>query len=142
MGIDVYMYAECRAGGGWTLCEPLTAERYVSLPGELPDGYLAPAPLYAVRNYPLFAILAGITNRTNSVSPYDVLGPRRGLPSDLSPELRDWSARFGVIDAPSWFLLGELERFPWRDRRIRKQAMVDVSVAGRFGDGNGPRPTG
>jgi hypothetical protein len=141
MGTDIYMYAERRLGDTWTLCELPTAERYVALPEELPEGFLLPTRIYNTRNYSLFAILAGVRNDAFSHRPYDVLARPRGLPPDLSGTLREWAERFGEMDDASWLLLGELEAFPWRDRRIKKEAMVDRAVAHRFGDGEGPFPS-
>lgn len=140
MGTDIYMYAERRAGSGWSFCGALTPDHEVSFPESLPGRFLSPVSVYSDRNYALFAILAGVRNPAHSAAPYEPIAPPRGLPSDLSDTLAAWAARFGSVDDASWFLLREIEEFPWHERRIKKEAMVARSVAPLFAGGDGPFP--
>ena len=48
---------------------------------------LIPTSIYNTRNYSLFAILANVDNGV-LIEPYDYIALPRGLPEDLSPELK------------------------------------------------------
>jgi hypothetical protein len=101
--------------------EPMT-RRWVGLdrPADAPFG-----EWYGDRNYGLFAILAGVRGATISQRhgvPVKLLDDPRGLPADLSPELRPFHS-YAELHSSTWFTLRELmsvdwhgpDFAPWRD---------------------------
>jgi hypothetical protein len=140
LSTDIFMYAERRTETGWSVCGALTSDHGLAFPEPLPEGYLPPPMVYSTRNYSLFAILANVRNPADSAVPYEFIAAPRGLPADLSDGLAAWVANFGDVPHASWLFLRELEEFPWRERRIKKEAMVARSVAPLFASGDGPFP--
>ncbi|HVK02034.1 MAG TPA: hypothetical protein VM490_01030 [Armatimonadaceae bacterium] len=105
--------------------------------GAAPWPPLVPAePFDLGRNYPLFAILANVLNRHHTAggANFEYISLPRGLPENLSPELRQfvdlWEDSFR---SPSWLLLEELLNFPWQEKVIVREGMVDPHVAHLFG---------
>jgi hypothetical protein len=141
MGTDISMYAERRERDGWHLCEPLLPNRFHDPSDPESEPALMPQAVYDTRNSSLFAILAGVRNLIFSETRYQTIAPPRGLPSDLSPELAPWAAYFdsGAF-GHSWYLLAELQAFPWSKLTIKKRAMVSPAVAPLFAGGEGPFP--
>lgn len=97
MGCDIHVFSEVRTPTGW-VCQQEPEED-----GE--DIYLPNVPSYGGRNYPLFALLAGVRGEfAESWEP-------RGFPDDSSKEVAE-SFDFWDSDAhtPSHQTLGELQR--------------------------------
>jgi hypothetical protein len=122
MSTDISMYVEVERNATWHL---LTEPKETSLhePKEI---------YFSEQNYDLFAILADVRNptgRTVDHQLFDVIAPWRGLPNDLSVELRNYFA--GETNA-SWLLLSEVLRFDWHGKVIKYEAMVDARVAHLF----------
>lgn len=143
MGTDIYLYVEIKKNGTWQLLS--LNERGEHRPEEDSEGCLdsqfsAPIESYNARNYDLFAILADVRNptgRTLNHQPFDVIAPPRGLPEDLSAEIRsmlnDWEYETGGgVSDPSWLLLSEVLEFDWYGKVMCYQAMVDARVAHLF----------
>lgn len=132
MGTDIHIYAEKRKSNKWVLCEPMEIRKSYSRP----KPRLKPKEIYGIRNYALFAILANVNNPAYSAEPYECISTPRGLPLDISKELKVWAdwwkkSAFGY----SWLNLKELQDFDWQGKQIIKKAMVDKDVAALFGDG-------
>jgi len=127
MGTDIRMYAEHRNNGRWQFIGEML-ENECDTDGNYP---YYPSGLYNVRNYSLFAILAGIRNELEE--PFEPIAPRRGIPPDLSPELSSWFASFhGYETYASWLTLEELVSFDWHGKRRKEYATVDTRVAHLF----------
>jgi hypothetical protein len=119
------------------------------------QSWLIPENLYDTRNYALFAILADVRNDPG----YESIAPRRGLPEDISPEVKDYFGSFlpdhdeydempprpqekEQLDAwitsglggcsSSWATLAELASFPWETTRIQLHAHVHPRVTHLF----------
>ena len=114
MGTDIYLHAEQRSCRVW---------RYR---GELED--------FEVRNYEFFAILANVRNPIRSTEPFDYIIQPRGLPEDMSEELRKDTLLLSGHD-PGWVTLRELLDFDWEDKTILRSAVVDPAIAHLFADG-------
>jgi len=135
------MYAERRERDGWVLCEPLTPNTEYHPVAASSDLLLEPQPVYDTRNYALFAILADVRNPAHSDESYQPIAPRRGLPTDISAELAAWAAdEEAYAFGHTWYLLSELQAFPWHERKITKRAMVAPRVAPLFAGGQGSFP--
>lgn len=142
MGTDIYLYAEIKREDGWHLLGELkeNSEYYLE---EKPNAQLLkPVELYASRNYDLFSILTDVRNpngKTLNNHKFEVISPSRGLPEDLSPELRDllkeWELEDGKdsgVSGSSWLLLSEVLQFDWHGKVMRYEAMVDARAAHLF----------
>ena len=114
MGTDICLYAEHRSGGQWRSCGELEA--------------------LEVRHYEFFAILANVWNPIRSTQPFDCIVQSRGLPNDMSEELRNEALLLGGHD-PGWITLRELLEFDWEGKTILRSAAVDPGIAHLFGDG-------
>lgn len=147
MGTDIYLYAEIKKDGAWHLLGELKENREY-YPEDNPNSQpLNPVELYNGRNYDLFSILADVRNpngKTLDNKPFDVIAPPRGLPEDLSAEIRNWLKNWeyedddesGVgssgVGSPSWLLLSEVLQFDWDGKVMHYEAMVDARVARLF----------
>ena len=141
MGTDIAMYAERRERDGWHLCEPLVPNPLYDPSDPEPEPPLMPRAVYSTRNSSLFAILADVRNPHLSDVRYQPIAAPRGLPPGLSPELAAWAASLGAdVFGYSWYLLAELQAYPWSQRTIKKRARVSPSVAPLFAGGEGPFP--
>ncbi|MBE9140204.1 hypothetical protein IQ254_23895 [Nodosilinea sp. LEGE 07088] len=149
MGTDICLYAEIKRKDSWhLLLESEENSRYYP-EGKLNTQLLKPVELYASRNCDLFSILADVSNpngHTLDNQKFEVISPPRGLPEDLSPELRDllkeWEFGDGKdsgVSGPSWLLLSEVLRFDWHGKVMRYEAMVDARAAHLFNE-NEPFP--
>lgn len=108
MGVDIYLFAERRcASGDWSHVEPADGSR-----------------LYDSGSRPwLFAVLAHVKNDDpRRGEPFTPVAPPRGLPADVSSEVRaaahEWLA--GEAYAHSWLGLHELSEFDWERIAIRR----------------------
>ena len=142
MGTDIYIYAEVREGGAWRLAEPLVPNEYY-IAGETGtySAEFLPQELFDERDYTLFAVLAGVRRDRHNETEYEPVSEPKGLPRDISPELREWAERFGKdVYCPSWLTLRELLDYNWHGKAALKRAMVDARAAHLFGDGWGDFP--
>ena len=124
MGTDIHYYAEKRTGDHW---EP-AFQTYYEDENDLEDRSLWHGEQFyfgSDRNYELYQILSwtvdsdtGLTSRG-----FAPISPPRGLPADLSPEIRmiardpndpeTWEKH--SLFGHSWLLLRELMDFPWKE---------------------------
>ena len=147
MGYDIHIHAEHKqANGTWSLALGMEENRYYFLgdtkkdPDEGDRLYPAFIPKEAAdvpRNSELFCILAipVFTMRVAEGNCYKSIAPLRGLPPDMSPELRAfanlWDDEYDCM-YPTWLLLSEVLNFPWSEKTILREAMVDSRVAPLF----------
>lgn len=113
MTTDIHLYVEYWEEGKWVSAD---IWKYVTY-----DRWWKRSSYYSNQNYRLFAFLAGVRNRD-----YQPLSYPRGLPIDVSPEVRGNADFFeGDAHTHSWFLLSELLAVDWtspegtRDSEIR-----------------------
>ncbi len=134
------MYAEVKRNGVWRLISEETAGHH---PDDPDAQRYEPLEIYVGRDYNLFGILAGMGSasaRTVDGRKFDAIAPLRGLPEDLSPEIRDWFEEWE--EAPlgsSYLLLSEVLDFNWHGEVMHFEAMVDARVAHLFAE-NEPFP--
>jgi hypothetical protein len=132
MGTSMDMYAERRSHRQWQFIGRMVKnESYEDDPDyEMP---YQPELLYGSRNYSLFAILADVGNGILEEK-YEYIAPLRGLPDDLSPELKTWfeSSQNKEEVHASWLTLEELITFDWHGKSRKKYAVVDERVAYLF----------
>jgi hypothetical protein len=99
MGCDIHSYVEIRNGNQW---ESSLNE------------------VFDYRNYGLFGFLADVRNYSHS----PVIAEPRGLPDDVSPELRAEYDEWGDCHSTSWLTLAELLAYDYDqtfwDRRVTK----------------------
>lgn len=114
MGTDITLHAERRGKTRWEHC------------GQLEQ--------FENRNYEFFAILANVRNPIRSTAPFDFITQNRGLPEDISEDVR----KDGLLQCgnnPGWVTLRELLDFDWDGKTILRSAVVDPALAPLFGDG-------
>jgi hypothetical protein len=128
MGTDIRIYAEQHVNGRWQFIGEMIKNMYYEYDPEHEAPY-HPKDLYDRRNYSLFAILADVRNDEG----YEYIASPRGIPDDLSPEVKSWFESF-QDDAhyASWLTLEELVNFDWHEKRIQRYARVDERVAHLF----------
>lgn len=133
MGKDIRMYAERRLHEQWHFLGKMKDNPFYEEDSEHEMSYY-PEPVYDTRNYSLFAILADVGNDGLLEEKYDCIAPRRGLPEDLSPELKSWSEYFRnkEVFAASWLTLEELVTFDWHGKIRQQYAIVDKRVVHLF----------
>jgi hypothetical protein len=115
MGTDIYLHVERRHGSSWEYCGELDA--------------------LEIRHYEFFAILANVKNPIRSTEPFEYIANPRGLPEDMSEDLKKDSLLPTGHDA-GWITLRELLNFDWEGKTILRSAVVDPGLAPLFGDGN------
>lgn len=139
MGCDIHLAVEVRDGSGWQRAEPFEPNpyaRFVDEPAEVRQRW------YHDRNYRLFAMLADVRNGrgTAGVDTGDRLIPidePRGLPDDVSKEVYEDSAKWGVDGhSHSHFTLAELLAVDWWGTESVNRGWVDPPRDGwgRFKD--------
>jgi hypothetical protein len=131
MGTDIRMYAEWRSHEQWQFIGRMVKNEFYEDDPKHEMPYY-PESLYHTRKYSLFAILANMENGLLEEK-YECIAPLRGLPDDLSPELKTWSesSRNREVIA-SWLTLEELVTFDWHGKSRKKYAVVDKRVAYLF----------
>jgi hypothetical protein len=136
MGTDIHLYAEIRVQGDWRPIGGMEQNSICFMDEDTPPLY-KPIEVYDTRNRSLFAILADVHNPpffiTLNNAKLDVIAPPRGLPSDLSPGVKQWAnwwreEMFGA----GWLHLSEVLDFDWHGKTMRFEAMVDSQVAHLF----------
>lgn len=138
MGIDVFIYAEQKENDIW---------RYYGefeIDNESEEEIIKPKEIYYPGpNSALNAILAnynnyGLVDNNNLIreEPYKYISLPRGLPKDLSNEIKVWADIVEEdMESPSWLLLRELLDFDW-NQTIIKRRMVNSRFAHLFKDEN------
>lgn len=125
MGCDIHFYVERRVDGRWVSADTWTPNKFYTPgedDGERPFEIAHENYFYKDRNYALFAVLAGVRNRTN-VTP---IAEPRGLPDDVSDEVRAESEAYtGDGHSHSWLTVAELDAHDWT-RKITFQGCVDA----------------
>ncbi len=110
MGMGMYMFAERRSHEHWHFIGRMEKNVFYEDDPEHEMPY-SPEPLYDSETYSLFAMLADLKNGSLEEK-YDYIAPLRGLPDDLSPELKTWSESPRNRQAlTSWLTLEELVTF-------------------------------
>lgn len=152
MGTDMNIYAEQYINERWQFIGEMRED--ISYGSDLAhQKTYHPKDLYDTRNYGLFAILADVRNDEG----YECIAPRRGIPHDLSPEIKSYFETFQSTESsttwlpqdekqraawiaydqdmelrPGWLTLEELVNFDWRGKRIQRYGRVDERVAHLF----------
>lgn len=127
------MCVEVFRGDNWSLTGSLEHYRHFDPEQPNDDPEWIPSLFRIDRNSVLFAILANVCNPHCSTSPFDCIDLPRGLPVDVSDELKVWHAQNdGATFAESWLLLKEIIGFDWHGKEIIRQAKVDARAAHLF----------
>lgn len=143
MGTDIHFYVERRgAAGGWESCDTWEPSEYDDHALTVPYG----KHFYEGRNYDLFAILANVRNGSgfagcDTGDGFIPIVEPRGLPADLSPQLRAEAGRY-LEHTPSWLLISEIMAYDWT-QVTTKRGWVSMGqyidwVSWRRGQGLGP----
>lgn len=132
MGTDVHFYLERRGDSGWeAIGEWVENDFYDPDEPGCPKLYFQSA-VHVHQNYALFAILANVRNldepgclgwlfgllgfpRKRSESAYIPISDPRGLPDDLSPDLKKMASFDNQVDfhSWSWLMLREILDYDW-----------------------------
>lgn len=115
MGTDIHFYVERKNGSGWKSCDVWEPSEYED------DKNILTVPygkhFYGDRNYDVFAMLANVRNGSgfagcDTGDGFTPIALPRGLPDDLSPELRK-EADAMLEHTPTWLTLKELMDYDW-----------------------------
>lgn len=129
MGTDIHFYVERREGDKWVSCDIWEFD-------EWHDEEEGPAQLtvrygkhfYDGCSYDTFAILADVRNGygfagVDTGDGFVPIAAPRGLPDDLSPQLKMEADRF-LDHTPSWLLVSEIMAYDWT-RVTHKRGVVN-----------------
>lgn len=117
MGTDIHFYVERNVDDKWLSCDTWETEEYLD-EGEAPYKSVPWGKrYYDGRNYDLFAILADVRNGSGFAGVktgdgFSVISEPRGLPVDMSDELREEAGR-RLEHTPTWLLVSEIMAFDW-----------------------------
>lgn len=112
MGCDIHMAVEVLKDGIWTAHGAKTETAYG-------DPYLSWDEPNTGRSYDLFAILANVRNGhgfagIKTGEGFNPISEPRGIPSDASPEYREWAGEMGGDGhSHSYFTVAELLAYDW-----------------------------
>jgi hypothetical protein len=134
MGCDIHDYVEVRENGQWKKVGAVFPNPYhrPNEPEGEPDedGYAWNAKKtdhpYKSRNYDLFAILANVRNGygfagVDTGNGFVRISEPKGLPSDVSPEVKAISDEYGGDGhSHSWLTLRELEAADWQRTTLHR----------------------
>lgn len=113
MGCDIHLYTEVKKGRQW-----ISADKW----GSSADGHIDNIPIYEDRNYWLFGMLAGV--RYTEFAP--LIKPR-GLPNDLSIEVRAAANQWGVDGhTHHWYSLDELDLSRCKVPKTREKLIYKI----------------
>ncbi len=124
----LHIYPETNSDGVWRYAGDLQLNIDYDPAAEPREPECAPRSLYEGSNPVLMALLSGIPERRVSGFAGPMF-PQRGLPTDLSVELRDWAHVFRPGDGQSWLGLRELLQFDWAARTEVRIAVPAADVA-------------
>lgn len=131
MGCDIHLYVERRENGRWVSADIWTPNKYAKYEGEPPVAVEYENRVYTGRNYDLFGILANVRNGRGFAGiktgeGFNPISPPRGLPEDVSPEVKAESDRWGVDGhSHSHFTVAELDAYDWH-QTTRHEGVVDA----------------
>lgn len=114
MGCDIHLYAEQKNGTGWVTADEWKVDEDEPGRMEVP----CDSRFYSGRNYNLFSILADVRNG-HGFAGIDTgdgypIAPPRGLPDDVTPEVKTESDGWGRDGhSHSWLTLQELLAYDW-----------------------------
>jgi len=141
MGCDIHTHVETRKDGHWYHHGWRTKHAV----GEYSDGStkydwdaLFDDPLFIGRNYDLFAILANVRNGygfagTPTSGGFTPIDMPRGLPDDVTPEVKRESDGWGVdAHSHSWLLLDELLSFDYDGQTVKQYGVVGPEQYKKF----------
>lgn len=117
MSTDLHLVAERReADGRWSSVEPADGSR-----------------LYDWCQVALFGVLAGVRNDdARAGEPYRPIAVPRGLPADVSEEMRQWADDYGSDGhSHSWLSVRELVDYDWQQVVVRR-GVVRANVFARW----------
>jgi hypothetical protein len=128
MGTDIHLYVERResADAPWTSADKWSDDEYS--PGTRTINYTD--QLYIDRSYDTFAILAGVRNGSGFAGVrtgggFVPISEPRGLPGDMSPELRDLIAD-SIEHTPTWLSLSDIQSYDWT-QTTTKSGIVNLA---------------
>jgi len=134
MGVSIYGYAEVQSDGRWAFAGRMVPNPDAGFDPDEPEAM--PEELFSSDHRELAAILTDIGNPIRSVYPYTPVVAPRGLPPDLSSELRAWLQRREeqgeTWEGSTWFTAREAAEFGWDDRIQRRRAYVTPQAAPLF----------
>ena len=119
MGCDIYLYVERKVDDKWITADKWTPDPYADEGEEsrlIVDYHDC---FYSERNYDLFAMLADVRNERGfdgcvTGGGFKPISTPRGLPDDVSPEVRRESDELGLgFHSHSWLTLAELKACDW-----------------------------
>jgi hypothetical protein len=113
MGTDINMYVEYKSTTGWHVVNDTSysSERYKWDPAHGPE------IVYYDRNYDLYGLLTGRPHGMLGAEDFAASFGIRGLPADVSPEVRaQYETLEDAISDSSWLLLSEVLAMPWNRR--------------------------
>lgn len=134
MGCDIHCYAEVKKKGKWEKVGSIFKdpsydwykENYEEIPYYVHEFTDSP---YDGRNYSLFAMLAGVRNDYNIIP----ISKRKGLPSDISPEIRgEYSIWEYDGHSPSWLTVKELKEYDWKNKIAEYCGWLNVGEYEKF----------
>jgi hypothetical protein len=106
MGCDIHSFVEIKTDGVWRWIYNVVDEPF------------------SWRNYGIFGFLADVRNYSRS----PVIAQPRGLPDDVSPELRDTSDNYD-FHSHSWLTLAELMTYDY-DRTFWNRRVMKLTADG------------
>jgi hypothetical protein len=119
VGCDIHLYVERKVDDKWVTADKWTPDPYADEGEEsrLIVDYID--CFYSERNYDLFAMLADVRNERSFAgcvtgSGFKPISTPRGLPDDISPEVKRESDELGLgFHSHSWLTLTELNAYDW-----------------------------
>lgn len=137
MGADIHTWVEARRGGAWAEVKPVfPLDDFERDYHKDEPGYVR--QIWDQRSYAMFGVLADVRNYS-AVPP---IAEPRGLPDDLSPEVRGQVDDDGFLHSQSYYTLKELLEFDWakpcKDRRVTRRTgpnSFDGGCTGEPGEG-------
>ena len=126
MTVDIYIYAEKRESGSWKSCYPIESFEQ----GE--TSYSDMRRVYENDvlggSFELFRVL--LNAHRLQIHEADTVAQPRGLPDDLSPELREvvsWREGCGLeCYYSSWLLVEELLQLPWVESGTNENGLLNT----------------
>lgn len=139
MGCVLRMYGEVQRDGKWQLAEPLERNTMTFAVEARDEPEWIPVELGGDTNSPLFAILANFGRHRSG--PFRCIAEPRGLPIDVTAEVKEYFDSFGDnAEAPSWLLVQEINDFDWKSLTDTHSAMVDQRAAHLFRSDKAGKP--
>lgn len=132
MGCDIHFYVERKVDGKWLSADRWTPNEYANDEGEPPFCVEYHDHFYTGRNYSLFGILANVRNGVgfagcDTGDGFKPIAMPKDLPSDVSPEVKAESDRWGCDGhSHSWFTLAELRAYDWKGQVTKHRGWIDA----------------